>query len=197
MNKIAANSGKISRNARGGAMCSVCGAESIVYENICKRSKLFGEILLILCFFFSVANIFEKHNFAVFKLCSHFLCIFAYNGFILCKLNILTEIFGEPFSYGSKAEFGLIFALRSAEMRAKDNLCALCDKIFNCRKSGNNSFIVCDFAVLKRNIEIAANKNLFACHIDIFDCFFVQSIHYDYLSFNIIRKVFLFSTNLL
>ena len=62
-----------------------------------------------------------------------------------------------------------------AHVRAKYNLCAVCYKIFDRRKSFNDSLFARDNAVFYGNVKIASYKNLFALDIDIFDSLFVIS----------------------
>ena len=154
-------------------MCSMSSTECVVYENISKRSKFLREIILVLCFFCSVSNVFKEHNLAVLKLGCHSLGIRAYNLSIFGKLNLNTEILRKSFCNGSKAEFRLIFSLRSAEVWAKYNLCTVLHQILDSRKSGNNSLVISDFAVFKWNVKVATSKNFFAFYINVFNSFFV------------------------
>jgi len=52
------------------------------------------------------------------------------------------------------------------------------DKIFDCRERSNNTLVACNNAVLERNVEVAAYKNLLAVYVNILNSLFVKSFHY-------------------
>ncbi len=135
-------------------------AESVHNENLSQRSKLLGERLKILGFFFSETGILEKNNVAFLHIRNSLFSVLAYYLIVVSKNNVLTEKLGKSCRYGSEREFFLRTVLGLAEVRAKNDLTAVSDKLLDCRKSGNDSVIVSDNAVLERNVKIYADKNL-------------------------------------
>jgi hypothetical protein len=60
-------------------------------------------------------------------------------------------------------------------MRAKDNLSAVSDKFFDGRKRRNQTVLIRDLSVFKRNVEVAAAKYALALYIDIVNRFLIES----------------------
>ena len=110
-------------------------------------------------------HVLKEHDFAVLEISGKLFCAVADN--VLSHLDILTEKLGESCGYGSKGELGLELTLGSAQMGAKNNLCVMIDKIFDSGEGGNNSLVRGDFAVLERDIEIAAYQHSLAGNVDI------------------------------
>ena len=69
-------------------------------------------------------------------------------------------------------------AVGLTHMRAKNNLCAIVEKVLNGRKCANDSLIRGDNAVLHRYVKVAANKDCFATYFNVFNCFLVVSCHF-------------------
>ena len=86
---------------------------------------------------------------------------------------LLSELLGETLCNGSKALTLIGAVLYLAQVRAKDNLCAVIQKLVDGRKSCNDTGLVGDNAVLERNVEIAANQYSLACCIKIVNGFLV------------------------
>ena len=156
-------------------MCSVSGAESVVYENFCKGSKFFCKFGNVFGFFFIITNVFEKSDFAFFDGCGNIFCVFADN--VFAHADFAFKKFGKSFCNGSKRKFRKPFAFRSSEMGAENYLCAVFLEVFDGGKGGNDSFVVGDNAFFKRYVEIAADKNFFAGYVDVFDGHFVCGVH--------------------
>ena len=68
-------------------------------------------------------------------------------------------------------------AVGLTHMRAKNNLCAIVEKVLNGRKCANDSLIRGDNAILHRYVKVAANKDCFAGYFNVFNCFLVISCH--------------------
>ena len=186
LDKEAANSGNVICNAGGGSMCSVGGAECIVYENFSKGSKFFCEFGCVFGFFFIITNVFKKGNFTFFKGCGNIFCVFADD--VFAHSYFAAEKFGKSCCNGSKREFRKPFTFRSSKMGAEDYLCAVIFEVFDGGECCNDSFIVGDDAFFKRYVEIAADKNFFAGHFDVFYGHFVCGVHVE----NILSMVKIF-----
>ena len=63
--------------------------------------------------------------------------------------------------------------MRFAHMGAEDDLSALAKQVLNGRDSGDDTLIAGDNAVLKRYVEIAADKHALTGYIYVFYGFFV------------------------
>ncbi len=149
--------------------------ESIVYEDICQRSELFGELLAVLCLFLAITGILKENNIAVLHSGNSCPCVLADNIVIFCEDNFLAQALGQALCDGSQRHLGLGLALRLAEVGAKDNLAAVSDELFDGGKCCDDTVIVCDLAGLERYVEIAAAKDAFALHINIINRFFIKS----------------------
>ena len=153
-------------------MSSVSRTESIVYKEVAERSKFLGESLAVFGFFCAVTGVLKKNNVAILHFGNSLLCIFADNAIVSGKNNVQAEFFGKTCRNGSQREFGLGLTLGLAEVRAKNNLCALGKKVLNGRKRGNYTVFVGNYAFLKGNVEVATNKNTLAGNLKIFNRLF-------------------------
>ena len=165
LDEEAADCRQIVGNAGRGGVSSVSRTESVVYIDIRKGGKSLRECGIVLGLFCVETHVLKEHDFAVLEISGKFFCAVADN--VFSHLDILTEKLGKSCGYGSKGELGLELALRSAQMGAKDNLCVMIDKIFDSGEGGNNSLVRGDFAVLERDIEIAAYQHSLAGNVDI------------------------------
>ena len=165
LDEEAADCRQIVGNAGRGGVSSVSRTESVVYIDIRKGGESLRECGIVLCLFCVKTHVLKEHDFAVLEISGKLFCAVADN--VLSHLDILTEKLGESCGYGSKGELGLELALGSAQMGAKNNLCVMIDKIFDSGEGGNNSLVRGDFAVLERDIEIAAYQHSLAGNVDI------------------------------
>ena len=156
-------------------MCAVCSTESIVYENVCQGSELFGELLAVLGLFLAITGVLKENNIAVLHSSNSCLCVLADYVVIFCEDNFLAQALGEALCYGSQRHLGLGLALRLAEVGAKDHLAAVSNKLFDGGKCCDDTVVVSDHASLERNVEIAAAQDALALHIDIVNRFFIKS----------------------
>ena len=92
---------------------------------------------------------------------------------LLCRksLNSLLLLLSKTEALGKNC-------MRLAHVRAKNNLCALAEKILDSRKCANNSLVRGNNAILHRYVEIATNQHGFAGYVDIFNVFLVVSCHF-------------------
>ena len=89
------------------------------------------------------------------------------------ELHFLSEELAESFCDRSEAHLRHRLSLRSAEVRHENSSSTVIHKILYGRKSSPDTCIICDFACLKRYIEIATNKNTTALYVDVINCLFV------------------------
>ena len=68
--------------------------------------------------------------------------------------------------------------VRLTHVRAKNNLCALLEKILDGRKRTDNSLIRGDNTINHRNVEVATNKHGLAGYVDVFNVFLIISCHF-------------------
>ena len=156
-------------------MGAVSCAEGIVYINLCKRSKLLCKFGIVLFLARIKADILEENTFACLHGSYFSLRIVADD--VAAHTNGLPKQFRKPYRYRRKAEFGQPFAFRAPEMRAKNNPCPVLNKIFYGGQRRHNAFVICDDAVLQRNVEIAAHQNALALYVNIPYGHFVCSVH--------------------
>ena len=161
----------------------MCGTEGIIDIEVCQRSQLLGEALLVFGLLFSEADVFQQDNVAVLHSGRQGFGIFADHIFVASELHLLTQQLGQSCSDRSQREFFFIFTLRSAQVGAEDDLCLMAGQILDGWQRSNDALVVGDDAVLERHIEIAAYQNAFAGYLNIFDGFLVQRIHFDDLPF--------------
>ena len=143
------------------------GAECVVYVYFSHGSKLFGKSGVVLFLFGVETNVFEKHSLAGLKCRCLCLCVGTDN--VACKLNVLAEQLGKSLCYGSKRILHVEFALGSAHVGAEDNCGFMVEQVFYSGKRADDSLIVRYNAVLHRYVEIASDKNLLACNINVFN----------------------------
>ena len=156
-------------------MSAVRCSECVVYEYIRKRSKLLAECFNVLCFLCSEACVFKKNNVAVLHLCNSLPRIFADNIVISGKNNLLAKLFRKSFCNGCKRKFFFRLTLGLAHMRAKDNLCALVNKVFDSRHCAHDSVFVRYISVsVKRHVKIATHQNALAGNVNVLNSFFVH-----------------------
>ena len=156
-------------------MCAVCSTESIVYENVCQGSELFGELLAVLSLFLAITGVLKENNIAVLHSSNSCLCVLADYVVIFCEDNFLAQALGEALCYGSQRHLGLGLALRLAEVGAKDHLAAVSDQLLDGGKSCDDTVVIGDDACLERHIEIAAAKDAFALYVNIINRFLVKT----------------------
>ena len=156
-------------------MGAVRRAKGVVYENIRKACQRLGKFRVVFGFFLVITHVFKQGDFAVLKRCGNIFSIVADD--VAAHTNGLPKQLGKPYRYRRKAEFGQPFALRTTEMRAKNNPCPVLNKIFYGGQRRHNAFVICDDAVLQRNVEIAAHQNALALYVNIPYGHFVCSVH--------------------
>ena len=164
-------------NTYVGAVSSVSGSECIVYEYITKRSKVFAELIFILCLFCTVTCILKKNYIAILHLSYSSFCVWSYYLRICCKFHFLSKKLRKTNSYRCKRKLRFRLSLRFSEVGAEDNLSAVCDQFLDCRKSSHKTILVCDLSILKRNVKVTSYKYSLSFYIDIINTFFVQHFY--------------------
>ncbi|MPN43394.1 hypothetical protein SDC9_190953 [bioreactor metagenome] len=97
------------------------------------------------------------------------------------KLHRLAEQRGQMVGGGLHRELRDHFPLRTAEVGQQHQLGTLFQNVIDGGKSGADTGIVRDLAVLERHVEVNAHDHVGALEIDVLDSLFVD-IHHDIFS---------------
>ena len=160
-----------------GAVSSVSCSKCIVYKYVAKGSKLFAELILVLCLFCTITCVLKKNYIAIFHLCYSSFCVRSYYLRICCKFYFLAKKLRKTNCYRCKRKLRFRLSLRFSKVGAKDNFSAVCDQFLDCRKSSYKTVLICDLSILKRNVEVASYKYFLSFYIDIVNTFFVQHLY--------------------
>ena len=178
------------RNTCYGCVSSVGGTERVAYIVVAEVSEFLGKCLAVLGLLRTTeTGVLKKNNIALVHSSYSSRCVSTGHVVASNEGNLLAELLGEALSNGSKALTLVGAVLNLAEMRAKDNLCAVVKKLVDRRKSRNNTGLVGDDTVLERNIEIAANKDSLALRVEIVNRLFVQRHIVSFLSVTVHEAV--------
>ena len=177
LDQVAAGSRQVRSHTGGGAMGTVCSAECVVHKQVCQRSQLLGEVLLVLGLLCTVTHILQQHHLAVLQVGSHLLSIVTDYILVLSQRHIHAQVLAQALGHGSQAELRLILALGSAQVGAQNHLGALLHQVLNGGQCSHNTLVIGDLAVFQRNIKVAAYQYALAFNIQIFNGFFVQCVH--------------------
>ena len=169
--QVAAYRGKIMGNALGGSVRSVRRSERVVDIDLSHRSELFRKLGIVLFLFLVETDVFDEENVALFE--SGRLRFRVFSDDILRKLDFFAEKFGKFRRNGSKRIFHVELALRSAQVRAKDNFRIVRDEVFDRGKRLDYSLRVRYNVAVKGYVEIASYEYFFAVNINVFYAFFV------------------------
>ena len=139
-------------------MCSVGGTECVAYIVVCEVSQLFAELLAVLCLLSSTKTcVLKKNDISLFH-CVHSLCC-SFAGYIVIgyENNFFSEFLGKALCNRCKG-FSLVRSVFNfSEVGAENYLAAIVDQLLDRRESRVDTCLICDLAVLKRYIEIAAD----------------------------------------
>ena len=160
-----------------GSVCSVSGTESIADIVVAELSKLFCELLASLAglglFLASETGVLKEDDIAFVHSCNSCCCISAGYVVISDEFDFLAELLGKSCCNGSKRLTLVGAVLNFAEVGAKDDLAAIVDELLDRRQCSHDTGLICDNAALKRNVEIASDKNSLALYVDIINGLFV------------------------
>ena len=173
LDQVAADSGKsaVHRNAGSGGVCAVSCAEGVVYEDLSHRSEFFCKFGVVLLLAGIKTGVLKQQSFAGLEVGSHFACL-GTDG-IGGERYFLTEQLGKSCRNGSQCVLGVDLSLGLAHVRAKDHGCTVREQILDGGDSFDDPLVGGDDAVLERDVEVAAYKNLFAGYVDILNGFFI------------------------
>ena len=146
-------------------MCTVSRTESVHYEYFVVNEfrKFLSEFFAVLGFFVAAeTGVFENYDVAFCHFSNCLLSVFANNGIVLSESNLSAYKLCKSCSSGSQRElvFGTVLGL--AEVRAQNNLCTVFNQLVDGGKCSGNSVVVGDLTVLKRNVKVNSDKDLFA-----------------------------------
>ena len=149
----------------------MAAAEGIVNVCVCQRSQVLRELRQVLGLFLAEAGVLQQDDVAVVHGSDSSLCVLAHDVVVVSKDNGLAQLCAQSHSNGSEAELCLGAVLRLAQMAAQNDLRAVIDQLLDGGQSRIDAVLVGDHAVLHRDIEIAADKDLLAAVILIVDRF--------------------------
>ena len=161
-------------------MGAVCGAKSVVYIGAVRTHQIgqvFGELGQIFGFFLAETGVLQQHNIAVLHCGNGGFGIFARHIVVIGKHDGLAKQFGEAHGDGRETEFFLGTVLGLTQMAAQNDPATVLDQLFNGGQSGHDAVVIGDDAVLHGDIEIAADQNVSALYLNIFNCLFAKSAH--------------------
>ena len=94
---------------------------------------------------------------------------------IICdELYFLAKLLRETLCYRCKRLALVRSVLYLSKMRAENYLSAVCDQLLDGRECCYDTGLICDNAILKRNIKVASYKDMLALCIDVIHCFFIK-----------------------
>ena len=101
LDQITAGSRQVRSHTGGGAVGTVCSAECVVHKQVCQRSQLLGEVLLVLGLLCTVTHILQQHHLAVLQVGSHLLRIVANYILVLSQRHIHAQVLAQALGHGS------------------------------------------------------------------------------------------------
>ena len=149
----------------------MAAAKGVVHVSVSQRCQLLRELRHVLGLFLAEAGILEQDNVAVVHGGHSSLCLLAHNVVVVCEDHGLAQLCAQGSSNGSDAELCLRAVLGLAQMAAQDDLCAVVDQLLDGGQSCIDAVLVGDDAVLHRDVEVAADKDLLAAVILVVDRF--------------------------
>ena len=151
----------------------MCTAECVHNKCISDRSQILAEGFDVLGFFLAETGVFQNNDLTVLHLVYSSSYSIIYNNIRRNKSNLCGNQFSQTSSSSLQRELFLRTILRLAQMRAQNYLCTFRNQLVDGRQCCLNTVIICDNAVLHRNIEVHANQNTFAGHFQIVYRYFV------------------------
>ena len=151
------------------------GAERVVDVDVGKRSELLGKLGIVLGLALFKADVFEQQDLALLQGGS--LGDGVLTDDVVRKDHVFAEKLGQTLRDGRHGELRVEFALRAAEVGAKDQLCAVVQQVVDGGQGLHDPLVGRDDAVFHLDVEVAAYKDLLALHVDIFDGFLVERAH--------------------
>ena len=159
----------------------MCGAERVVDKDIRHVGKRLGQRGIVLGLALLKTHVLEQDRLARLNLSGELLRILADN--VLRQLDFLAEQLAQALCNRRERILHVNLALRTAEVRAKDNCCIVIQQVFDRFERSADALVVGDVAVLiLRHIEVAAGNNLLPRYVDIFNALLVV-LHKISLSF--------------
>ena len=174
--------GEIVSDDSCGSMFAVSCSESVHHPAVSIGSEFLGELFLgslhgllgsLVCRILLVdsdrlafllrieTEILEKKSLARLKSCSKLVCLLA----VRSELYRNAEFLAHCINYLGQGKFRLDLSFRLAHVGHDDEGTALLKNEFEGRKCSANTSVVCDFAVLDRDVEIDSHNGLLAIKI--------------------------------
>ena len=149
-------------------------AERVVDEHVCERTEFLGERGFVLGLFRSVTGVLKENDVSVVHGSDRCFGVVADHVVIGGKGDGLAQELFEACRDGSEGQFGLRFALRFAEVGAKDDFAAVRDELFDSGEGSDQTVFVRDLAVFQGDIEVTAYEDFFAFDVDVINSLFVE-----------------------
>ncbi|MNW57085.1 hypothetical protein D3C74_348610 [compost metagenome] len=159
-------------NSFSRSVCSVSRAKRIVNENVSQFSKLFCQFRIIFLFACVETNVFKQQYVAIVQCRDLSFNRFTYG--IIRFSNRFTEQFRQTLSCWCQTHGFYNFTFWTSHVARQDHFCTFFDQEVDCRKRCTNTFVICNFTIFERHIEIYTDKSPFSCQFDIAYTFFVH-----------------------
>ena len=149
-------------------------AERVVDEDVREGTEFFGEGSFVLGLFRSVTGVLKEDDVSVLHGSNGCFGILADHIVVCGEGDRLAQELCEADCDGSEGQFGLRFALRFAEVGAKDDLATVSNEFLDGRKRGDQTVLVGDLAVFQGDVEVTAYEDFLAFYVDIVNGFLVE-----------------------
>ena len=160
---------EVGRNADSGCMCTVYGTECIFHKYVTQACPVLAQFRIVLGFAFFITGVLDQQDLTVLQVIDHFF----QNGtagliaeFHLC----VRQQFSQTDSHALQAVLRLVlFCLHLAQVGHQDDFGSLLQQVFDRRQGLHDPVVIRDDSVLAGHVEIAADDDLFAFDVQVFD----------------------------
>ena len=160
---------QISRNAGGGGVGTMHGAEGIRNKDLRHVSQSLGKVCAVLFLTDVEAQVLKKHDLTGLKRGGLGLGIFTDD--ILGEDHFLAEEFGKALGHRGQGELGLPLSLGLAQVGAGDHGGAVIKQVTDGRECRNNALVAGDLAgfLVLGNVKVAAEQDFLPVDVDVID----------------------------
>ena len=145
-------------------MGAVSSPKCVVHVVVCEFGKLLGKFRVV-GFFLSVeAQVLEQQSLSLLQFASHFFCFepntVGTKAHVFAARQFSIEQHAEAFGHRLQTHFRIRLALGASQMRSQNEPCAVAQCVFNARERLADACVVNYAAVIERDVEIHAHKNV-------------------------------------
>ena len=151
----------------------MCAAECIHNEYVSDGSQILAEVFNVLGLFLAETSVLQNDDLAVLHCVNSSSYGIIYYNIGRNEGNLCGNQLSQTGSSSLQGELCFRTILRLTEVRAEDYLAAFGNELFNSRESSLNPVVVCDHAILHRNIKVYSYQYLFALYINVVYRYFV------------------------